>query len=207
MKMKLRHTVEILYEFDRNQSVGGINYNVAHAKELLTNMAFIYRVRPHCIPIWSALILVRSQEQNSGDPFHQYRHPIIQKAINILWFKNKNDDGMTFQEHFSPIPIPALALVLTVVGVNVILTTLDADREPTIIRHNAASMSGLMARARSPVGTRSASRTCTTRTSSRSIKFTRTWRLAFRWKKYDAISSGMPGRIHYRICRIVGRFF
>lgn len=62
-----------------------------------------------------------SQERNSGSPLHQYRHPIIQKGINILWFKDKDDDGMTFQEHFSPIPISAVALVLTVVGINVML--------------------------------------------------------------------------------------
>jgi hypothetical protein len=82
-------------------------------------MAFIYRVRVHWITICSALIPVRLQEQNSGYPLHQYRHPIIQKAINILWFKSEDDDGMTFREHFSPIPIPAVALVLTVVGIDI----------------------------------------------------------------------------------------
>ena len=119
MKMKLRHAVATQYEFDRNQSAGSINYNVAHTKELMTNMASIYRVRPCCITTWSTLILVRLQEQNSGNSLHQYRHPFLQKAINILWFKNKDDDGMIFQDHFSPIPIPAVALVLTVVGMNI----------------------------------------------------------------------------------------
>jgi len=33
-----------------------------------------------------------------------------------LWFRNKGDDGMTFREHFSPFPVPAMALVLVVVG-------------------------------------------------------------------------------------------
>jgi hypothetical protein len=120
MKTKLRHAVETLYEFNPNQTPGSISYNIAHANELLTKMAFIYRVRPLCIAIWSALIPVRSQEHNSSrNPLHKYQHPIIQKAINIMWFKHKNDDGMTSQEHFSPIPIPALALVLTVVGTNI----------------------------------------------------------------------------------------
>ena len=119
MRRKLRRAVATQYEFDRGQTAGSINYNVAHAKELLTKMAFIYRVRTYCITILSALISVRSQEQNSGNPLHQYRHPIIQKAINILWFKNKDDDGMIFLEHFSPIPIPAVALVLTLVGMNI----------------------------------------------------------------------------------------
>jgi hypothetical protein len=121
MKMKLRHAVETLYEFDPNQTARSIGYNAAHAKELLTKVAFIYRARPHCIAISSALIPVRSQDHNfhkfSGDC---YQHPIIQKAINILWFKNMDDDGMTFHEHFSPMPIPAIALVLTVVGINIV---------------------------------------------------------------------------------------
>ena len=71
--------------------------------------------------ICGALIPVRVQEQNSENPVHQYRHPIIQKGINVLWFKDKDDDGMTFQEHFSPIPISAVALILTVVGMNIML--------------------------------------------------------------------------------------
>ena len=119
MRTKLRRAVATLYEFDRNQSAGSMSYNIAHTKELLTKMSFIYRVRTHCITLCSALISVRLQEQNSGNPLHQYRHPIIQKAINILWFKNEDDDGMTFREHFSPIPIPIIALVLTVVGFNI----------------------------------------------------------------------------------------
>jgi hypothetical protein len=118
MKTKLKHAVQTLYEFDPNQTARSISYNVARANELLTKMAFIYRVRPRCIPIWSALIPVRSQDNNFGG--NCYQHPIIQKAINILWFKNKGDDGMTFHEHFSPMPIPAFALVLTVVGIDIV---------------------------------------------------------------------------------------
>ena len=58
-----------------------------------------------------------SQEHNYYENLqYPYRHPIIQEAINILWFKSKDDDGMTFQEHFSPMPIRAMALVLTAVG-------------------------------------------------------------------------------------------
>lgn len=120
MKTKLRHAVKTLYEFNPHRTPGSVSYNIAHANELLTKMAFIYRVRLHCITIWRALISLRSQEHNSSrNPLHKYQHPIIQKAINTLWFKHKDDDGMTFQEHFSPIPIPAMALVLTVVWTNV----------------------------------------------------------------------------------------
>jgi hypothetical protein len=42
-----------------------------------------------------------------------YYHSIIQKAINAMWFQNKRDEGVSFTEMFKPIPVPALAFVLT----------------------------------------------------------------------------------------------
>ena len=44
-----------------------------------------------------------------------YYHPIIQKAINAMWFQNKCDEGVLFTEMFKPIPVPAIAFVLTTV--------------------------------------------------------------------------------------------
>ena len=45
-----------------------------------------------------------------------YQHPIIQKSINVMWFQNKWDEGVRFTGMFKPIPIPAIALVLTAVS-------------------------------------------------------------------------------------------
>jgi hypothetical protein len=50
-------------------------------------------------------------------PHHPYRHPIIQEAINMTWFQNKDGDGIVFYEYFKPIPVQAIALALTVVRV------------------------------------------------------------------------------------------
>ncbi|KAI0248446.1 hypothetical protein BJV78DRAFT_1131491, partial [Lactifluus subvellereus] len=44
-----------------------------------------------------------------------YRHPIIQKAINITWFGDQDADGIVFHEYFSTMPVPAIALVLMVI--------------------------------------------------------------------------------------------
>lgn len=44
-----------------------------------------------------------------------YYHPIIQKAVNAMWFQNKRDEGVVFTEMFKPIPVPAIAFVLTAV--------------------------------------------------------------------------------------------
>jgi len=113
-----------------------------------------------------------SQEHNSNETLqYPYRHPTIQEAVNILWFKNKDDDGTTFQEHFSPMPIRAMALVLTAVGFDHTASVLDANPVPTVIRYSAALRNGLMAHARSPNGMKSASKTCTNGTSTRSLNF------------------------------------
>jgi len=96
VRMKVRRAVEASYDF--HASPKSKRDNAARARQLLSDSAFIYR------------------EHNSNENLeYPYRHPIIQEAINILWFKNKDDDGMTFQEHFSPMPIRAMALVLAVI--------------------------------------------------------------------------------------------
>jgi len=141
------------------------------------------------------------------NPLRQYQHPIIQKAINIMWFKNKGDDGVTFQEHFSPLPVPTIALVLAVVGTNIVPDYRKLMGVLTIIRHNAASTSGPMEHAGSPVGMKNVSRLCTAPTLSRSVNFRKTRNVAIHWKKYGATFSEMPGRIRYRVLyRMVGRF-
>lgn len=44
-----------------------------------------------------------------------YTHPIIQKAVNKMWFKNKRDEGIMYPDFFNPISIPSIALILTAV--------------------------------------------------------------------------------------------
>jgi Domain of unknown function (DUF6532) len=63
-------------------------------------------------------------EEKRRDPL-AYRHPIIQQAINICWFRDKNDVGVVKHEHFSPMPISAIALTLTVVIIPLTDLTLD----------------------------------------------------------------------------------
>ncbi|KIM50687.1 hypothetical protein SCLCIDRAFT_144848, partial [Scleroderma citrinum Foug A] len=56
-----------------------------------------------------------------GDPARNilrqglYKHHIIQKAVDILFYANKKDKGVLFPEYFSPFPLPGLGLILTVV--------------------------------------------------------------------------------------------
>jgi Domain of unknown function (DUF6532) len=66
----------------------------------------------------NSLSPVYVQETNiGGTPHHPYRHPIIQNAVNMTWFQDNDGDGIVFPEYFRPIPIQAIALVLTVVRI------------------------------------------------------------------------------------------
>jgi hypothetical protein len=98
MKMNIKHAVEFSYEFDTSQAPNSINHNESHAQALLTGTTFVY------------------QESNfRGRPRYPYRHPIIQKVINVTWFNNRDDVGIVFHEYFTPIPFEVIALVLTVI--------------------------------------------------------------------------------------------
>ncbi|GJJ13727.1 hypothetical protein Clacol_007983 [Clathrus columnatus] len=44
-----------------------------------------------------------------------YSNPILQIAINEMWFQNDRDEGVKFSEYFNPIPFPVIALIFTVV--------------------------------------------------------------------------------------------
>ncbi|KAF8219083.1 hypothetical protein L208DRAFT_1555848, partial [Tricholoma matsutake] len=46
-----------------------------------------------------------------------YQSKLIQKVVNAMWFRNKQDEGITYNIYFNPFTIPALALVLTAVNV------------------------------------------------------------------------------------------
>ncbi|KAI9509442.1 hypothetical protein F5148DRAFT_753623 [Russula earlei] len=98
LKTKIMHQVESLYGFDTSQAPDSIGRNSRVAQALLTKMAFIYR-----------------EPNLGGTPCHPYRHPIIQKVINITWFQNKDSGGIVFHDHFTPMPIQSIALALTVI--------------------------------------------------------------------------------------------
>ncbi|KAF8267447.1 hypothetical protein EI94DRAFT_1327720 [Lactarius quietus] len=91
IKPKVATLVEKMYNFKTSQAPARISFNAGRAQELLTNFKFIY-----------------PEPQNGRDP---YRHPIIQRAIDIV----KDDIGVVDHEHSSPMPIPIIATTLTVI--------------------------------------------------------------------------------------------
>jgi hypothetical protein len=98
MKAKTKPAVEYSYEFDTSHAPQSISRNASRAQALLAKTTFIY------------------QEFNfDGRPRYPYRHPIIQKVVNITWFQHTDDIGIIFHEYFAPMPFEAIALVLTVI--------------------------------------------------------------------------------------------
>ena len=49
-----------------------------------------------------------------------YQAKILQKVINVMWFRNKQDEGVEHAAKFNPLTISAVALVLTAVHSNLI---------------------------------------------------------------------------------------
>ena len=120
LKTKIRPLVESLYGFENTKAA--VARNRERAENLKDDYAFVYKV---C----SFSLTSRVQLPYNGLPFQEpalgeisrelrkgmYQHPIIQKAINTMWFANKHDEGVSFYGYFNPVPIEALAFVLTAV--------------------------------------------------------------------------------------------
>ena len=65
------------------------------ARDLKKDTAFIYR------------------KGENGLPYH---HPVIQQAINAIWFNDgRRSEGVLFTNEFYPLPYEAIALVLAAV--------------------------------------------------------------------------------------------
>ncbi|KAH9168322.1 hypothetical protein EDB89DRAFT_2203553 [Lactarius sanguifluus] len=87
------HAAERFYGFDTSKAC--LNNNIANVQNLKTNSAFI--------------------NDDKGDNL-PYRHPIIQKTVNVIWFNDRSSDGIVFQSSVNPMPYEAIALVLAVIG-------------------------------------------------------------------------------------------
>ncbi|KAJ7494241.1 hypothetical protein B0H11DRAFT_1717334, partial [Mycena galericulata] len=44
-----------------------------------------------------------------------FQTPLIQMIANVMWFASKFDEGIEYPFYFNPFPMPAIALLLTVV--------------------------------------------------------------------------------------------
>ena len=106
-----------MYGFESGRSKKAIAANRKLAEELKQEKGFIYEVSQLLYSSDSESLKLCKKISLSGDGPRKgmYNHPIIQKAVNAMWFQNKRDEGVIFTKMFKPIPVQAIALVLTAV--------------------------------------------------------------------------------------------
>ncbi|KAH9926045.1 uncharacterized protein B0H18DRAFT_876831, partial [Fomitopsis serialis] len=102
LKSKIKSLVESSYGFSKTSAPEAILQNRVRAENLKFESAYVYE---------EPALGQRSHAERKGI----YRNPIIQKAVNAMWFVNKNDEGVVYRDFFEPFAIEALAFVLTAI--------------------------------------------------------------------------------------------
>lgn len=111
-KKKISDAVELYYDFDASRSSKSRNADLASS--LLRDMTFVYRVCLFFVTLHYSLTIPQNNNPDRA-LHHPYQHPVIQKVISTTWFRNSTGDGFVFKEHFFPLPVPAIAFIVTVV--------------------------------------------------------------------------------------------
>ncbi|KAJ7182098.1 hypothetical protein C8R46DRAFT_1069184 [Mycena filopes] len=100
LKTKVRALTELVFGFESGQNKKNVRKNRQLAEDLKEGMGFCYKVSP----------AVAAERKGL------YKAKIIQKAINVMWFNNRRDEGATHPDIFGPLfPKPALCLVLSAI--------------------------------------------------------------------------------------------
>ncbi|EDR01732.1 uncharacterized protein LACBIDRAFT_332970 [Laccaria bicolor S238N-H82] len=105
-KSKTQALFEVLYRFDSGCGKSAIKKNRDKAERLKHEKGFVYK---------------ELEDLNDPESHRKgmYQHPIIQKAVNCMWFKNRRDEGILFETLFEGMPLPAIALLLTAIEANI----------------------------------------------------------------------------------------
>jgi hypothetical protein len=119
VKAKLRPLMESLDGFycSTGESVKSRNRRLVH--ELKDKFGLCYQVSTQCTGFCRTLTI---DSKDIGDKKRNvscsglYKTRLNQKGANLLWYQNKRDEGVMFEKYFTPFPIPALALLYTVVS-------------------------------------------------------------------------------------------
>ncbi|KAJ6594830.1 hypothetical protein B0H19DRAFT_1284580 [Mycena capillaripes] len=98
LKTKMTEPVDLMFGFKSGQNKKIVAYNRELAESLKENLTFTFKVFTRLDP-----------KTRKGI----YRAALIQKSVNIMWFANSRDEGVSFPEFFNPITKAGLALVLT----------------------------------------------------------------------------------------------
>ncbi|KAG1809660.1 uncharacterized protein BJ212DRAFT_1378814 [Suillus subaureus] len=95
LKTKMCLLTSSFYGFWASNSMQVMQQNRNQAESLKANSAFIFKD-------WSSKKGI-------------YKTELLQEGINLMWFSNRNDEGLIYHKYFNPFPVRALALVLTAI--------------------------------------------------------------------------------------------
>ncbi|KAF5377949.1 hypothetical protein D9615_006757 [Tricholomella constricta] len=116
-----------MYGFGSGHRTKTIKANRKLAEELKFEKGYIYKVL--------------TEDSRKGI----YQHPIIQMGVSKLWFNNKRDEGVIYSDMFDPMPVPAIALILTTIECSIDEWTTGTktdgnslSRPPTLTEHPPA---------------------------------------------------------------------
>ncbi|KAG1800498.1 hypothetical protein EV424DRAFT_1545734 [Suillus variegatus] len=93
LKTKMRSLTSSFFGFQSGSSRDMIGHNRDLAESLKNGSAFAFKD-------WTL---------KTG----LYKSELLQDGINIMWFANRNDEGVVYPKYFYPIPVEVVALVLT----------------------------------------------------------------------------------------------
>ncbi|KAG2748064.1 hypothetical protein P692DRAFT_20649291, partial [Suillus brevipes Sb2] len=99
VKAKVRPLVESIYGFESSARESVKSRNRQLAQQLKHKFGLCYRSlgdKKHKVP-------------RSG----LFQTKLTQKAANLVWYRNKKDEGIVFAKYFTPFSIPAMALCYT----------------------------------------------------------------------------------------------
>jgi hypothetical protein len=85
------------------------NWLVNSKKSLPSTTRFVFRFS------LTSVLTIHDQKRAASGNKGYYHHPIIEQAVNDVWFSNKKDDGVKYPDIYKPFPKVALALILTAV--------------------------------------------------------------------------------------------
>ncbi|KAJ6481134.1 hypothetical protein C8R45DRAFT_831764, partial [Mycena sanguinolenta] len=99
LKTKIRPLIDTMYGFKSGQNKKTVAFNRKLAEDLKEGSTFAFK--------------------DIENKTRLYKHPILQSAVNAMWFANRRDEGPRRPDLFNPLPIRALALVLAAIENNI----------------------------------------------------------------------------------------
>lgn len=95
LKTKMRSLTRIFFGFRSSESRDVIRQNRDLAESLKNGSSFVFKD-------WTTKTGI-------------YKTDLLQDGINIMWFANRSDEGIVYNQYFNPMPIKVIALMLTAI--------------------------------------------------------------------------------------------